>query len=227
MGTAALAAALAAGFAVQRAEHLDRRMALLESRLDALDGAPARQEPGPESAGAPSDDRLGRLEARVERLTGLVEDLAGRAAEAESAALAEIELDPRARQELVEEVRQEMQRARSLWDEQLLSERPDPAWSPATVAAIEKSFAVAPAFASAQLVSAECSATLCRVEVARDDTGDSEDVSDLEDELLVEWADRLPSASLDVEWDDTGAAHIVVYYARKDHDLPRPDDVTR
>jgi hypothetical protein len=227
MGTAALAAVLAAGFAFQRAEHLDRRMTVLESRLDALDGAPARQEPGPKSADAPSDDRLARLEARVKRLTGLIEDLAGRAAEAESAALAEIELAPGGRQELVEEVRQEMQRARSLWDQQLLSERPDPSWSPATVAAIEESFAVAPAFASAHLISAECSATLCRVEVTRNDSGDSEDLSDLEDELLVEWADRLPSASVDVERDDTGAAYIVVYYARKDHDLPRPDHDTR
>ena len=52
-------------------------------------------------------------------------------------------------------------------------------------------------------------------------------LSDLEDELLVEWAVRLPSGSLDVEWDEAGTAHIVVYYARKDHRLPRPDDATR
>ena len=97
----------------------------------------------------------------------------------------------------------------------------------ATVAAIEESFALAPAFAAAQLVSAECSATLCRVEVTRDGAGDAEDLSDLEDELLIEWADRLPSGSVDVEWDEAGTAHIVVYYARKDHRLPRPDDATR
>jgi len=111
----------------------------------------------------------------------------------------------------------------SQWDDALSREQIDPEWSNATVAMIEESFVFEPELAGAKLVDAQCAASLCRIEVVKQDfegTFDSSDLSELEDEMLFMWSDELPSGAISIEEDAFGIPRIVVYFARQGETLP-------
>jgi hypothetical protein len=100
----------------------------------------------------------------------------------------------------------------TLMDGTLRAEQPDPAWARTAQLALQTTFHQE-ALPGVELVDAECRATLCRMELAVDDTIPQDSLRNLLN--LAPW-----SAPTYVQIDtETGAA--VMYLAREEHTLPQ------
>ena len=170
------------------------------------------------------NNELARLQQQVDALTRAVQELSRGRTGTESG-FSDMDDDTRnlQREETMQAAALQLQASHETWDTQLLNEAPDPVWTTESVAQIQNDFMSDTALAGGQLLDARCGSTLCRVEVMTNSGGrDGEPAEDLEDILQMKWAARFAGGSMKTITEPDGSRRVVVYYARKGHQLIPP-----